>query len=119
MKKININEKFLQFDEYWNPKIVGELNHQHVKIAKLKGEFIWHQHINEDEMFWVIKGQLLIELRNEMITLNENEMIIIPRGVEHKPVAKEEVWVMLFEPTTTLNTGNQNNYLTQNNLEKI
>ncbi|MDP2176378.1 MAG: cupin domain-containing protein [Bacteroidota bacterium] len=119
MKKININEKFLQFDEYWNPKIVGELNHQHVKIAKLKGEFIWHQHINEDEMFWVIKGQLLIELRNEIITLNENEMIIIPRGVEHKPVAKEEVWVMLFEPTTTLNTGNHNNHLTQNNLENI
>jgi mannose-6-phosphate isomerase-like protein (cupin superfamily) len=119
MQKININDKFQQFEEHWSPKIIGELNQQHVKLAKLKGEFVLHHHENEDELFWVIKGQLMIELREQSITLNENEMIIIPKGVEHKPIAKEEVWVMLFEPASTLNTGNQINHLTKQNLDKI
>ena len=106
MEKVNIENKFSQFDGYWQPKIVGELNGQYVKLAKLKGEFVWHQHEAEDEMFMVIKGQLLIKLRDRDIFLNPGEFFIIPRGVEHLPIAKEEVQVILFEPKSVINTGN-------------
>jgi len=105
MDKVNIENKFSQFDEHWQPKIVGELNGQYVKLAKLKGEFVWHQHESEDEMFMVIKGQLLIKLRDRDVTLNPGEFFIIPRGVDHIPIAEEEVQVMLFEPKSVINTG--------------
>ena len=103
--KINLLQKFGLFDEQWTPKIIGELNGQHIKLSKLQGEFVWHKHDNEDEAFFVVKGSFTMELRDKNIELNEGEMIIIPKGVEHKPVAKEEAWVMLFEPAGTLNTG--------------
>jgi mannose-6-phosphate isomerase-like protein (cupin superfamily) len=106
MEKVNLSEKLNTFDEYWKPKIVGALNGQHVKLAKLKGEFVWHHHDVEDELFYVIKGQLLIKLRDKDVTLNEGEFFIVPHGVEHKPVADNEVHILLFEPDTTLNTGN-------------
>jgi mannose-6-phosphate isomerase-like protein (cupin superfamily) len=109
MQIVNISQKFDLFSEHWKPRIVGELNDSHVKLAKLKGEFIWHQHENEDEMFLVIRGKLLIKLRDRDLWLNEGEMVIIPEGVEHCPVAEEEVHVMLLEPKSTLNTGDQQN----------
>lgn len=117
MDKVNLGEKFTLFSEYWSPKIVGELNGQNVKLAKLKGEFIWHKHDNEDEMFLVVKGTLKIEFRDKTVTLNKDEFLIVPKGVEHKPVAENEVLVMLFEPATTLNTGDTENGLTQHNLD--
>ncbi len=119
MEKININEKLSTFSEYWSPKIVGDINESYVKLAKLKGEFLWHMHENEDEMFMVIKGRLLIKLRSEDIILNEGEFFIIPKGIEHMPVAENEVHVMLLEPKTTLNTGNVKNERTVEILEKI
>ncbi len=109
MQIVNISQKFDLFDEHWKPRIVGELNDSYVKLAKLKGEFIWHQHENEDEMFLIIKGKLLIKLRERDLWLNEGEFVVIPKGVEHCPVAEEEVHVMLLEPKSTLNTGNQKN----------
>src|SRR5687768_7521713 len=105
MDKINLKEKFGLFNENWNPKIVGELNGQYVKLVKFEGEFTWHKHDNEDELFFVVKGSFRMELRDKHVALNEGDMIIIPRGVEHRPVAEQQVWVMLFEPATTLNTG--------------
>jgi len=119
MKIVNINEKLSLFNEFWNPKIVGELNGQYVKLVKLKGEFVWHKHDNEDEMFFVIKGRLKMEFRDKIVELNENEFIIVPRGFEHKPVAKEEVSVMLFEPVSVLNTGDTRNEFTKEHIEKI
>jgi len=119
LNKVNINQKFSLFKEYWSPKIVGELNGQYIKLAKFKGEFIWHKHDNEDEMFYVIRGNFIIELRDKVIELNEGEFFIVPKGIEHRPVAEEEVSVLLFEPKTTLNTGNQKNELTEENLQKI
>jgi mannose-6-phosphate isomerase-like protein (cupin superfamily) len=119
MNKVVLHDKFQLVTEYWNPKIIGELNGQHVKLAKLKGEFIWHHHEQEDELFFVVKGTLRMELRDQVITLKESEMLIVPRGVEHKPVADEEVWIMLFEPASTLNTGNVQNERTKGELEKI
>lgn len=119
IKKVNLKEKLNTFTAHWTPKIVGELNKQHVKIAKLKGEFIMHHHEHEDELFFVIKGVLNIELEDKTIELNEGEFIIIPKGVKHKPYAKEEVEVMLFEPATTLNTGNEINELTVKELENL
>lgn len=119
MDKINIIEKFELFSEHWAPKIVGELNGQYVKLVKLKGPFIWHKHDTEDELFYVIKGCLKIELREKVLELNENEFLIIPKGVEHKPVANGEVFVMLFEPTTTINTGDVKGNQTKEQLEKI
>jgi len=119
MKKVNIAEKLSLFSEYWSPKIVGELNGQHVKLAKLKGEFVWHKHDNEDEMFLVIEGVLKIEFRDKTIVVNKNEFLIVPKGTEHKPVAENEVSVMLFEPASTLNTGNTKNELTKLFLETI
>jgi mannose-6-phosphate isomerase-like protein (cupin superfamily) len=117
--KINIAEKFSLISDYWNPRIAGELNNQYVKLVKFKGEFIWHKHDNEDEMFLVVAGSFNMELRDKTITLNPGEFIIIPKGVEHRPVALEEVQVILFEPASTLNTGDQQSDLTRYNLEAI
>ncbi|WP_462254533.1 cupin domain-containing protein [Ferruginibacter sp.] len=119
MDKVNIAEKLSLFNDYCNPRIIGELNGQQVKAVKLNGEFIWHKHDNEDELFLVIKGTLFMELRDKMITIKEGEFLIVPRGTEHKPVAKEEVHILLFEPATTLNTGEVQNELTKNVLEKL
>ena len=113
VEKINISEKFNLIEQYWTPKIVGELNGQWVKLAKLKGEFVWHHHQAEDEMFLVVQGQLKMQLRDREIHLQAGEFLIVPRGVEHKPVADQEVQVMLFEPKTTVNTGNLRDELTQ------
>ena len=107
MRKINIQETFAQFDDYWSPKIVETLKDVHIKFAKFKGEFVWHMHENEEELFLVIKGSLIIELRNETISLKEGEFVVIPKGVEHKPIAEEEVQVILIEPKGTINTGNK------------
>jgi len=117
--KINIAQKLALFNDYWNPRIAGELNGQHIKLVKFKGEFVWHKHENEDEMFLVIKGDFTMELRDKIIDLKEGEMIIIPKGTEHRPVAKDEVHIMLFEPVLTLNTGDVKNELTRDSLEKI
>jgi len=119
IKKVNLAEKFDSFSEYWKPKIVGELNGQHIKIAKFKGEFVLHNHENEDEMFLVIEGKMLLELEQEKIEVNPGEFIIIPKGVNHKPIALEEVKVLLFEPKSTINTGNTINELTIKNLDTI
>lgn len=119
MEKVNISEKLKTFSEYWSPKIVGDINESYVKLAKLKGEFVWHMHENEDEMFLVIEGRLVVRLRTEDIVLNEGEFLIIPRGVEHMPFAENEVHVMLFEPKATLNTGNVKNEKTIEILERI
>ena len=106
MEKINLASKLASFDETWTPKIIGALNGQHVKLAKLDGEFVWHHHEHEDELFLVLSGELRMELRDRTEVLGEGEMIIVPRGVDHRPVAEGEVAVLLFEPATTLNTGN-------------
>ncbi|MFA9467030.1 MAG: cupin domain-containing protein [Velocimicrobium sp.] len=119
MEKINMEEKLSLFNEYWSPKIIGEVNESYVKLAKLKGDFIWHTHENEDEMFYVLKGVLTIKFREKDVQINECECIVIPRGIEHMPVAKEEVHVMLVESKTTLNTGNVVNERTVENLKKI
>lgn len=119
MSKINLLEKFTQFDETWNPKIVGELNNQQVKLVKLHGEFIWHKHDHEDELFLVVKGVLKIEFHDRVEILRENEMLVVPRGIEHKPVAENEVWVVLFEPATIRNTGNITNERTKVVLERL
>lgn len=105
MNKINLAEKFSLFDETWTPKLIGELNGQHVKLAKIKGEFVWHAHDDADEMFLVIKGSITIEMRDQRVNLNEGEFFIVPRGVEHRPSAVEEAHIMLFEPAGTVNTG--------------
>ena len=106
MSVINIEEKFKLFSEHWTPKKIGELNGQQILLAKIKGEFIWHAHENEDELFMIIKGSLIIEFRDKTIELNEGEIYIIPKGAEHKPIAKEEVHVLLFEPLDIKHTGN-------------
>jgi mannose-6-phosphate isomerase-like protein (cupin superfamily) len=103
--KINLAEKFARFTDQWSPKIVADLNDSHVKLAKVQGEFVWHQHVEEDELFIVVQGELTIELRDGQVTLGPGEMIVIPRGVEHRPVAKEEVHLMLIEPKATRHTG--------------
>lgn len=107
IKKVNLKEKFNLFSDHWSPKIVGELNGQQVKLAKLKGEFVWHCHEHEDELFYVISGCLQIEFKTYTATINANEFIIVPKGIQHRPVAKEEVLIMLFEPISTINTGDQ------------
>jgi mannose-6-phosphate isomerase-like protein (cupin superfamily) len=119
METVNLTDKFSLFQEYWSPKIVGELNDSHVKLAKLKGEFAWHHHENEDELFLVVKGRLLIKLRDRDIWLDEGEFTIIPKGVEHLPIANEEVHVLLLEPKSTLNTGNVQNERTVTDLKQI
>ena len=119
MDKINLAEKFQLINEYWSPKIIGELNDSYVKIAKFKGEFTWHTHYNEDEMFYVVKGMLTVKFKDKDICLQEGESIIIPKGIEHMPVAPEEVHVLLIEPKSTLNTGNIVNDKTVEKLERI
>ena len=119
MDKVNVLQKFGLFTDHWSPKIAGELNGQQVKLVKFNGPFVWHHHDNEDEMFYVIKGNFVMELRDKNIELNEGEFLVIPRGVEHRPNATEEVWVMLFEPASTLNTGNTENNFTKMQLETI
>ena len=119
IEKINLAEKFSRIKEYWKPYIAGELNGQLLKLDKLKGEFVWHHHENEDEMFLVVKGRFRIEFRDKTVSLEEGEFIVVPRGVEHKPVAEEEAWILLFEPASTLNTGNVNNEFTLRELEKV
>lgn len=119
MIPINILDKFKLFNDYWTPKKVGELNGQQLLLAKLKGTFIWHTHEQEDELFIIIKGSLKIEFRDKIIALNEGEMGIIPKGVEHKPIAENEVWVMLFEPLTIKHTGNIESELTVKIFENI
>ncbi len=120
MHKINIAEKLTLFSDHWNPRIVGELNGQHVKLVKFQGEFVWHKHDHEDELFYVLKGSFRMEFRDQTVLLSENEFLIVPRGVEHRPVAEEEVCVMLFEPATTLNTGDATpGNLTRNVLESL
>lgn len=119
-KIINLAESFARFDDYWSPKIVAELNGQHVKLAKLRGEFIWHSHEREDELFLVVKGSLTIKLRDEEdVVLHEGEFFVVPRGVEHLPVAEEEAHVLLFEPASTLNTGGIENDRTVRELERL
>ena len=119
MEKVNLTEKFSKFSNYWSPKIAGELNDSYIKLVKLKGEFVWHHHDQEDELFLVVKGKLLIKLRDRDIELEEGEFVIIPRGVEHLPVAQEEVHVLLLEPKSTLNTGNIENERTVIDLDRI
>ncbi len=119
MDKINLAEKLGLFSERWSPKIVGELNGQHVKLAKLEGEFVWHRHEHEDELFLVLKGSLTIQLRDRKVTLDEGECFIVPKGVDHKPAAREETHVLLFEPASTLNTGSVRNERTVERLERI
>ena len=119
MPSINLTDKFDLIDEHWSPKIVGELNGQYVKLAKLRGEFIWHHHEDEDELFLVMKGRLIIKLQGQDVALEEGEFFIVPRGIEHKPVAGEEVHVLMLEPKSTLNTGNVRNERTKEELEEI
>ena len=119
MDKVNLTEKLSLIHDHWNPRIAGELNGQHVKLVKFKGEFVWHKHDHEDEMFFVVKGEFNMELRDRTIVLKENEFLIIPRGVEHRPVAEHEVSVMLFEPASTLNTGDTRGEMTRDTLERV
>lgn len=119
IEKINIESKLDLFNDYFNPRIVGELNGQHVKLVKFQGEFVWHKHDDEDELFYVLKGEFNMEFRDKTITLLENEFLIVPRGVEQRPVAIHEVAVMLFEPASTLNTGDTKGELTREILERI
>lgn len=119
MTTINLSQKLTLFSDYWNPRVVGELNGQQVKLVKLKGEFVWHHHDDEDELFFVLKGKLRMEFRDRTEEIGEGEMIIVPRKVEHRPVAIEEVHLMLFEPASTVNTGNTEGDLTRKELTHI
>ena len=119
MKKINVLEKLAAFSDYFNPRIVGELNGQQVKLVKFQGEFIWHHHDHEDELFYVVKGSFDMEFENNTVTINQGEFIIVPRGIEHRPNAKDECEVMLFEPGTTVNTGNVENERTLKKLQHL
>jgi mannose-6-phosphate isomerase-like protein (cupin superfamily) len=119
VSKVNIAEKFAKIAEYWRPYIAAELNGQCVKLDKLKGEFVFHQHENEDEMFLVVKGRFRMEFRDRQEWIEEGEFIVVPRGIEHRPVADEECWILLFEPATTLNTGNVENERTLHELERV
>jgi mannose-6-phosphate isomerase-like protein (cupin superfamily) len=119
MQKVNLGDKFLLFHDYWSPKIVGEVNDCYIKVAKLKGEFLWHRHDDEDELFLVIKGHLAIRTRDCEMRLGPGEFTVVPRGVEHLPIAEEEAHVVLIEPRTTLNTGNVSNDKTVAALERI
>lgn len=119
MDKVNIEEKLGQIKEYWDPHIAGELNGQQIKLAKIKGSFVWHSHEQEDEMFLVLKGQMRMHLRDKTIVVNQNEFIIVPKGIEHMPEAEEEVHLMLFEPAGTINTGEVVNDKTKKDLKRI
>jgi mannose-6-phosphate isomerase-like protein (cupin superfamily) len=119
MQKIDLAEKFSRFSDHWSPKIVAELNGQQVKLVKFQGEFVWHSHANEDELFFVVRGAFRMEFRDRSVELREGEMLVVPRGVEHRPVAREEVCVMLFEPAATVNTGNAGGERTVTQLERL
>ena len=119
MKAVNLRERLASFSETWVPKVVGELNGQHVKLAKLKGDFVWHHHDGADELFLVLEGRLVIQLRDRDISLEPGELLIVPRGVEHRPIAEAETHVLLFEPVGTLNTGNVSNERTVRDPERI
>jgi mannose-6-phosphate isomerase-like protein (cupin superfamily) len=119
VEKVNIQEKLSRISDHWRPRIVGELNGQQVKLVKFLGPFVWHYHEHEDELFLVIKGHLLMEFHDRSVPVGEGEFIIVPRGVEHRPVAEEEVHVALFEPASTLNTGNVHNELTLRELQRV
>ncbi len=117
--KINLTDKLSQFDEHWSPRIVAELNGQHVKLAKVKGAFVWHHHEDEDELFYVLKGRLTIEFRDGSVELGPGECLVVPRGVEHRPVAEEETHILMFEPAGTLNTGNVRSERTVEDPERL
>jgi len=119
MDKVNLAEKLSYFHDHWSPKVVGELNGQQVKLAKFRGEFVWHHHDNEDELFLVLHGRFRMDFRDRHVWVESGEFLIVPRGVEHRPVAEEEVHVLLFEPATTLNTGDVRNERTVDVLERI
>lgn len=119
VEKINLTDKLSQFDEHWSPRIVAELNGQHVKLAKVKGAFVWHHHEHEDELFYVLKGRLTIEFRDDSIELGPGECLVVPRGVEHRPVAEEEAHILMFEPAGTLNTGNVRSERTVEDPERL
>lgn len=119
MEKVNLREKLALFADHWNPRIVGELNGQHVKLAKFQGEFVWHAHAGEDEMFLVLAGSFRMEFRDRVVELSEGEFLIVPRGVEHRPVAAEEVSVLLFEPAQILHTGGVESELTVTEWERL
>ncbi|MDQ6763024.1 MAG: cupin domain-containing protein [Bacteroidota bacterium] len=119
MEAINLQQKFSLFNDQWSPKIIGELNGQEIKLARVKGEFVWHDHKDEDELFFIIKGTLKIEFREETVVLHEGEMLIVPKGVEHRPIADKEVLLMLFEPANIKHTGNVKHELTVEKYEKI
>jgi mannose-6-phosphate isomerase-like protein (cupin superfamily) len=119
MEKVNVREKLALFSDHWNPRIVGEVNGQHVKLVKFQGEFVWHDHAAEDELFLVVRGSFRMDFRDRSVTLNEGEFIIVPRGVEHRPVAEQEVEVMLFEPAEIKHTGDVESELTVHGYERI
>ena len=119
VEKVNLAQKLAQFHNHWSPKIAGELNGQQVKLVKFQGEFVWHHHEHEDELFLTVKGRFRMEFRDRQVWLEEGEFLIVPRGVEHRPVADEEAHVLLFEPASTLNTGNVRNERTISDLERI
>jgi len=116
---IDLAEKLSRIPDFWHPRIIGELNGQHVKLAKVKGEFIWHHHQNEDELFLVLEGELRLEFRDGAVTLGPGEMYIVPRGVEHRPVAPDEAHILMFEPASTLNTGNVEDERTVKDLQRL
>ncbi len=119
MEKVNIQEKLALISDHWNPRVVGELNGQHVKLVKFQGEFVWHDHAAEDELFLVVRGSFRMDFRDRSVTLNEGDFIIVPRGVEHRPVAEREVEVMLFEPAQIKHTGDVESELTVHEFERI
>ncbi|NNE26207.1 MAG: cupin domain-containing protein [Saprospiraceae bacterium] len=119
MDVINVMEKFSLFQDQWSPKVIADLNGQQVKLAKIKGEFVWHDHKDEDELFYILKGKLKMQFRDGVKLIKEGEIIVVPKGVEHKPIAEEEVWVMLFEPAATKHTGDVETDMTVKNYERI
>ncbi|MHC4241659.1 MAG: cupin domain-containing protein [Planctomycetota bacterium] len=119
MNKVNISEKLKQINDFWNPRIAGELNGQHIRLVKIKGEFVFHKHDNEDEMFLVIKGTLKLDFKDELIEVSNGEFIIVPKGVLHRPIADQEVHLMMFVTASNINTGNIENEFTLESLEKI
>ncbi len=118
-EKVNLAQKLTLFDDHWSPKVVGELNGQHVKLVKILGEFVWHHHDDEDELFFVVKGRFRMDFRDREVWIEEGEFIVVPRGVEHRPVAEEEASVLLFEPASTLNTGSAGGGRTVAELDRI
>jgi len=119
MESIKIKDKLELINDLWKPKVIAELNGQQVKISKVKGEFVWHDHKDEDELFYILKGKMIMEFRDRKVEVNEGEMIVVPKGVEHRPIAEEEVWMMLFEPQNIKHTGDVKSELTIDNYEKI